>query len=159
MGGGFGFGHAVADGHGEVGAGERTEVDDIISDKAGVVPVQFFPGQEFFDGGGFAAVVALLDEEIDFEFVGADLGGEGGAGGDPADLEAGAAGPDDAEAVADVEALEFAFAAHEDGAVGEDAVDVAEEEADAFEAGGEGAGDFGGGHGGQRWFSGRRDRL
>ena len=81
--------------------------------------------------------VALLDEKINFQFGRAHFRHRRRPRRDPADLEAGPAQKYQAQAVPDVEPLDFLRSADEHRAVGQHAVHVAQEQFDALQAGDE----------------------
>ena len=104
----------------------HSEVNNIVSDKAKVAPVQFFPREQIFDGGGLAQVVALLDEKINLQFLRPQLRRQRGPRRNPADFHSRAPRQHDTEAVADVEPLYLALAADKDRTVRQNAVHVAQ---------------------------------
>ena len=114
----------------------HAEVDDVVADVGDLIEGDAGLGHDVVDGGHLV-VLALVDE-LEAEVVGADGDGAGLALGDDADAQATEAGEGDAEAVVGAEALELeaggvgggGFGHEVELAVGEDAVDVEDEDFD-----------------------------
>ena len=138
VGGGFGLRAGVGDGDRETDLAHDGQVDDVVADVGDFFEGAVFGGHDLRDGVHFIGL-ALVDV-VDLEVAGADGYDRRLALGDEADLEAGEAGDADAHAVVRGETLDLGCVAvgaaverRDDGdvAVGEDAVDVVEEDFDA----------------------------
>ena len=138
VGGGFDLGAGVGGGDGEAALTHDGEVDDVVADVAELGDADVGLGEDFVDGVHLVGL-ALIDE-LELEVVGADGYGLGLALGDDADAESAEATERDAEAVVGGEAFGLDAVAvgagdDEDLAVGEDAVDVEDEDFNVFGAG------------------------
>src|SRR6266487_3451126 len=131
----FRFRHAVGHHHRHARALQHTQVHDVVAHVANLGPREPGARQEAFHGGHFTFL--LLDEEIYFQFVGAEFRRRGGAAGNPAGFEPRAPQQHETQSIQNVEPLDLLFAADENRGVGQHAVHVAEEERDSRESGGE----------------------
>ena len=147
--GGFGLRSRVGGGDGEAYFAHDGEVDDVVAYVGDLVEGAVFGGEDFVERVDLVGL-ALVDV-VDLEVAGADGYDLRVALGDEADFEAGEAGDADAHAVVGGEGFDLggvavgvAVEGRDDGdvAVGEDAVDVVEEDFDAAGAvfGGQGCG-------------------
>jgi hypothetical protein len=132
---GFGFRNRVGDGHSQAGLFEHAHIHYVISDITNLLPVQTGFSQKCVDGLHFATFA--LHQEIDFQIAGPLSGRRGRPARDPSDADAFALQELEAKAVPDAKSLQLQPAAHPDGSVGQNTVDVAEEQPDALEAGAE----------------------
>jgi hypothetical protein len=138
VGGGESGGHRVGDGGADGGPLHRGGVDVVVAHVDAVGGGEIELGGEFLQRGEF--VGAALNEVRDFQFGGANGRGAGAAAADPSGEDAGFFEAFEAHAVENGKALGLgAVGVDLNGAVGEDAVDVHREEADA------GPREFGGG--------------
>ena len=141
VGDGFDLGAGVGGGDGEAAEAHDGEVDDVVADVGEMGEVEAGTGEDVVDGVHLVGLT--LVDELELEVAGADGDGAGLALGDEADLEAGEAGERDAEAVVSGEAFYLdafgvgcgGFGDDDDLSVGEDAVDVEEDDFDLLGAG------------------------
>jgi len=139
---GFGLDARVGGGDGQAARAHYRQIDDVVADVGEFVDGDIGTGEDVVYGGHFVGL-ALVDE-LEFEVLGADGDGGGLALGDEADAQAAETGESDSEAVVGGEALEFeagvfavgtrlavVFREEEELAVGEDSIDVEDEDFDA----------------------------
>jgi hypothetical protein len=141
VGDGFDLGAGVGGGDGKADDAEDREVDDVVADVGDLVEGAAFIRDDLVKG--VALVVLALVDVVDLEIAGADGDDARVALGDEADLETSEAGHGDAHAIVGVEGFDFSAGEvvrigggdgvgdDDDIAVGEDAVDVVEEDFDA----------------------------
>ena len=138
VGDGFDLLAGVGGGDGEAAGAHDGQVDDVVADIGELIDGDVGLGENLVDGVHLVGL-ALIDE-LQLQIVGADGDGLRLALGDDADAQATETGERDAETVVGGEAFGFDSMAvgtgnDEDLAVGEDAVDVEDEDFDVFCAG------------------------